>query len=59
MLSAFFLRFLSDSGKSYAFDYRGSGGYGRGEGLGCLILQTLPEAIRMNNSIRSVVVNTG
>lgn len=38
-------RLFSDEGRSFAFDNRGSG-YGRGEGVGCIILKPLDQAIK-------------
>ncbi|KAL2119996.1 hypothetical protein VTJ04DRAFT_6957 [Mycothermus thermophilus] len=51
-------RLLSDTGRSIAFDERGTG-FGRGEGCGMLVLKPLDQAIRDNDSIRAVIVNTG
>jgi acyl transferase domain-containing protein len=52
-------RLFSETGKSYAFDYRGTGGYGRGEGVGCLILKRRSDALESNDRIRAVIVNSG
>ncbi|TVY92322.1 Reducing polyketide synthase [Lachnellula willkommii] len=49
---------FSNEGKSFAFDHRGSG-FGRGEGVGCVILKPLDEAIKANDSIRAVIVGSG
>ncbi|KAJ5082272.1 hypothetical protein N7532_011315 [Penicillium argentinense] len=51
-------RLLADSGKSYAFDQRGSG-FGRGEGAGVIVLKSLEDAEAAQDAIRSVIVNTG
>ncbi|KAJ5314084.1 uncharacterized protein N7443_000968 [Penicillium atrosanguineum] len=51
-------RLLADSGKSYAFDHRGTG-FGRGEGAGCIILKSLEDAQAAGDAIRSVIVNSG
>jgi acyl transferase domain-containing protein len=50
---------FSDEGRTYSFDNRAKSGFARGEGAGCLILKPLDQAIRDNDSIRSVIVNTG
>ena len=52
-------RLFNEHGKTSAFDHRGKSGYARGEGLGCLILKPLDQAIKDNDRIRSVIVNTG
>lgn len=49
---------LSDAGKSFAFDSRGNG-FGRGEGVGCIVLKPLNEAIKANDAIRAVIVGSG
>ncbi|CAG8978751.1 hypothetical protein HYALB_00011512 [Hymenoscyphus albidus] len=49
---------FSDEGKSYAFDHRGSG-FGRGEGVGCVILKPLADAIEDGDAIRAVIRGTG
>ncbi|UQC84889.1 beta-ketoacyl synthase domain-containing protein [Colletotrichum lupini] len=51
-------RLLADSGRSIAFDQRGTG-FGRGEGCGMIILKPLDQAIRDNDSIRAVIRGTG
>ena len=42
-----------------AFDSRATGGFGRGEGVGCVILKPLDRAIRDNDRIRAVIRNSG
>lgn len=42
-----------------AFDHRATGGFGRGEGVGCLILKPLDAAIRDGDTIRSIIRNSG
>lgn len=49
---------FSDEGKSFAFDSRGSG-FGRGEGVGCVILKPLADALKANDPIRAVIVGSG
>lgn len=49
---------FSDEGKSFAFDHRGSG-FGRGEGVGCVVLKPLDEAIKSNDAVRAVIVGSG
>ncbi|KAJ4419466.1 Type I Iterative PKS [Gnomoniopsis sp. IMI 355080] len=51
-------RLLSDSGKSIAFDERGTG-FGRGEGCGILVLKPLDRAIADKDAIRAVIRGTG
>ena len=42
-----------------AFDSRATGGYGRGEGVGCVILKPLDKAIQDNDKIRAVIRSSG
>ncbi|CRJ92526.1 hypothetical protein BN1723_008504 [Verticillium longisporum] len=51
-------RLLSDSGRSIAFDNRGTG-FGRGEGCGMIVLKPLDQALRDNDSIRAVIRGSG
>ncbi|RFU26058.1 hypothetical protein B7463_g10269, partial [Scytalidium lignicola] len=53
------LGLLSGHGKTYMFDHRAKSGFARGEGVGCLILKPLHQAIHDNDKIWSVIVNTG
>ncbi|XXH05842.1 hypothetical protein Hte_012280 [Hypoxylon texense] len=48
------LNFLSPDGKCYTFDARANG-YGRGEGIGIIVLKRLEDAIRDNDNIRAVI----
>lgn len=50
-------RFLSDQGRCYSFDDRGSG-YGRGEGVAALIIKPLRDALAAGDPIRAVIRNT-
>ncbi|KAK4210062.1 hypothetical protein QBC37DRAFT_350610 [Rhypophila decipiens] len=45
-------------GKCYAFDHRAQG-YGRGEGIGALVIKRLSDAIRDGDPIRAVIRETG
>jgi acyl transferase domain-containing protein len=58
MISMSSMRFLSEEGRSYAFDNRGSG-YGRGEGVGVVFLKPLALALRDGNPVRAVIRNSG
>jgi len=51
-------RLLSDTGRSFSFDNRGTG-FGRGEGCGMIVLKPLDQAIRDNDPIRAVIAGTG
>ncbi|KAI1374887.1 ketoacyl-synt-domain-containing protein [Hypoxylon crocopeplum] len=54
MLPMTALNFLSPDGKCYTFDARANG-YGRGEGIGIVVLKRLQDAIRDNDNIRAVI----
>ncbi|KAN0092149.1 BcPKS8, polyketide synthase [Hyaloscypha variabilis] len=49
---------FSNEGKSFAFDERGNG-FGRGEGVGCVVLKPLEDALKANDNIRAVIVGSG
>ena len=51
------LHMLSEEGRSYPFDSRGSG-YGRGEGVAALILKPLDKAILDGDPIRGVILGS-
>ncbi|KJZ75926.1 hypothetical protein HIM_04750 [Hirsutella minnesotensis 3608] len=48
------LNFLSPDGKCFTFDSRANG-YGRGEGIGVVVLKKISDAIRDNDTIRAVI----
>ncbi|KAI0142877.1 putative polyketide synthase [Xylariaceae sp. FL1272] len=52
------LGFLSPDGACHSFDSRANG-YGRGEGIGVLIVKDLEEAVKDGNTIRAVIRATG
>lgn len=49
---------LSRDGRSYSFDARANG-YGRGEGVGSVILKSVKAALRDGDTIRAVIRATG
>jgi acyl transferase domain-containing protein len=49
---------LSPDGKCFSFDHRANG-YGRGEGVGTVIVKRLDAALRDGNTIRAIVRATG
>ena len=53
-----FPRFMSPDGRCYTFDERASG-YARGEGVGCLLLKPLADALKDRDTIRAVIRGTG
>ncbi|POR36838.1 Polyketide synthase [Tolypocladium paradoxum] len=57
--SADHVSIFNDHGKTFAFDHRAKSGFARGEGVGCLVLKPLDQALRDNDKIRSIIVNTG
>lgn len=50
---------FNEHGKTFAFDHRAKSGFARGEGVGGLILKPLEQALRDNDHVYSVIVNTG
>ncbi|KAE8353277.1 hypothetical protein BDV28DRAFT_110952 [Aspergillus coremiiformis] len=50
--------FLSPDGRCWSFDQKANG-YGRGEGIGALVLKRLDEALEDNDAVRAVVRATG
>ncbi|KAK3172947.1 Type I Iterative PKS [Lepraria neglecta] len=59
MVSMSMLGIFNDQGKTFAFDHRTKSGFARGEGVGCLVLKPLGQALKDNDRIRSIIVNTG
>ena len=51
------LRLLGDAGRCFAFDDRAQG-YGRGEGLGTVVIKSLSKAIGDGDNIRAIIRNT-
>jgi acyl transferase domain-containing protein/NADPH:quinone reductase-like Zn-dependent oxidoreductase/NAD(P)-dependent dehydrogenase (short-subunit alcohol dehydrogenase family) len=56
LLSA--MHMLSPEGICHTFDDRANG-YGRGEGIGCLVIKRLSDALRDGDTIRAVIRGTG
>ncbi|KAK1977917.1 PKSN polyketide synthase for alternapyrone biosynthesis protein [Colletotrichum cereale] len=52
------MHMLSPEGISHTFDHRANG-YGRGEGIGCLIVKRLKDALRDGDTVRAVIRGTG
>ncbi|KAF7184331.1 hypothetical protein CNMCM7691_005083 [Aspergillus felis] len=52
------LRFLSPDGQCHSFDSRANG-YGRGEGMGVVVIKPLADALKDNDVIRAVIRGTG
>ncbi|KAL9110633.1 MAG: hypothetical protein Q9227_004810 [Pyrenula ochraceoflavens] len=50
---------LNESGRCYPFDHRAQSGFARGEGAGVLVLKPLEPAMRANDPIRAMLVNSG
>jgi acyl transferase domain-containing protein len=58
MLPMIALNSLSPDGKCFAFGERANG-YGRGEGIGAVVLKPLAAALRDNDTIRAVIRGSG
>ena len=52
------MNFISHDSRCFSFDERANG-YGRGEGLGVLVLKRLTDALDNGDTIRAVVRSTG
>ncbi|EEP78083.1 hypothetical protein UREG_02932 [Uncinocarpus reesii 1704] len=50
--------FLGPEGKCFSFDHRAEG-YGRGEGVGTIVIKTLAKALEDGDTIRAVIRSTG
>ncbi|EPE03579.1 polyketide synthase [Ophiostoma piceae UAMH 11346] len=53
-----FMGFLSKDGRSYTYDARANG-YGRGEGVGVVVIQSVETAIKNNRVPRAIIRHTG
>ncbi|CEN60761.1 hypothetical protein ASPCAL03194 [Aspergillus calidoustus] len=54
MVGPSFMQFYSSEGRSYAFDQKAAG-YGRGEGVACLVLKRLSDAVRDGDPVQAVI----
>ncbi|EXF79508.1 PKSN polyketide synthase for alternapyrone biosynthesis protein [Colletotrichum fioriniae PJ7] len=52
------MHMLSSEGMSHSFDHRANG-YGRGEGIACIVVKRLRDALRDGDTIRAVIRGTG
>ncbi|KAL5041372.1 hypothetical protein BDW71DRAFT_212203 [Aspergillus fruticulosus] len=58
VLSLMNMGFTSPDGRCFSFDDRANG-YGRGEGVGVIVIKRLDDAIRDGNTIRAIIRSTG
>ncbi|KAL4860853.1 hypothetical protein BDV12DRAFT_208748 [Aspergillus spectabilis] len=58
ILSLMNMNFTNPQGRCFTFDSRANG-YGRGEGVGVLLIKKLERAIQDSNTIRAVIRSTG
>ncbi|PWY84328.1 polyketide synthase [Aspergillus eucalypticola CBS 122712] len=59
MVSMSMTGLYNEQGKTFAFDDRAVSGFACGEGVGCLVLKPLDQALKDNDPIYSVIRNTG
>lgn len=52
------MSFLSPDSRCWSFDHRGNG-YGRGEGIGMVVVKRISDALRDGDTIRAVIRSTG
>lgn len=52
------MHMLSHEGISHTFDDRANG-YGRGEGISCIVIKRLSDALRDGDTVRAVIRGTG
>ncbi|GAB0134290.1 t1pks [Epichloe bromicola] len=59
MISMSMTGLFNNHGKTFSFDHRAKSGFARGEGVGCLVLKPLEQALKDNDKIRCIITNTG
>lgn len=50
---------FNDTGRVCAFDDRSQSGFGRGEGVGCIVIKPLDAALRDGDKIRALIAGSG